>query len=331
MTIHFVYATPLSRLDLISLKYIKRKLWHPYWSAYKWPNPISAPLSITYQIAKYLSKHYDVKLYDLREKIAIKPKQGDILLGHLWMNRETIVWKALANDKFSKKYLIAPYNHDPKQIAWTFEGVKSCDKFFAICGKHWLDSFDKSPLVEFRDKIIQLNMCIDTIDYPMVKTEFNVQGKRKFFYIGHSGHIKGTDMLEQMAASIANFQGGYICSSGEIKGWKKISEPTKLTPDFMREIAHEYDVFINMSRADAQVTTVLEAMSWGFPVACSKESGYTEEDFFYLDLEDEKTNIDQINKIQALPDNELIEISRKNRKIVETNYTWDKFLSKLEI
>jgi glycosyltransferase involved in cell wall biosynthesis len=86
-----------------------------------------------------------------------------------------------------------------------------------------------------------------------------------------------------------------------------------------------------MSRADAQATTVLEAMCWGFPVACTRESGYTDEDFFYLDLEDEKANTDQINRIQALTDNELIEISRKNRKIVETNYSWDKFLSKLEL
>jgi glycosyltransferase involved in cell wall biosynthesis len=70
-------------------------------------------------------------------------------------------------------------------------------------------------------------------------------------------------------------------------------------------------------------------MCWGFPVACTRESGYTEEDFYYLDPEDDQANIEQINRIQALPENELIEISRKNRKIVETNYNWDNLLSNL--
>lgn len=98
----------------------------------------------------------------------------------------------------------------------------------------------------------------------------------------------------------------------------------------MKSIAEEYDVFINMSRADAQATTVLEAMSWGFPVACTKESGYTEDNFFYMDLLNEDKNKAVFSNIQQLSNEELIEISLTNRKIVETKYNWNMFLNILE-
>lgn len=330
-TVHFVYATPVSRMDSILLKLCKRKLLHPSWEQYKWPNPVQAPLSITYNIAKGLSSaKFRVKLYDLRERIDIKPEDGDILLGHIWPDTKSIVWRALNNIKFSKKYLITPYNHDPSQISWTYEAAKKCDKYFAICGRYWIDTFDHSPLKDFKEKIVHLNMAINSTDYPLVKSSFNPPGKRKFFYIGRTGKEKGVDLLEKYADNVPGFKGGYVCMGGDIRGWNKISEPRKLTPEFMKRVAEEYDVFINMSRADAQVTTVLEAMSWGFPVACTKESGYSEENFFYMDLLNEDKNKKIISTIQQLSNEKLLDIALANRKLVETKYSWNMFINSLE-
>lgn len=329
-TVHFVYATPISRIDAIQLKLFKRKLLHPSWEQYKWPVPVQAPLSITYNIAKSLSAKFRVKIYDLRERIDIKPEDGDILLGHIWPDTESIVWRALNNIKFHKKYLIGPYNHDPSQISWTYKAVEKCDKYFAICGRYWIDTFENSPLKVFKEKIVHLNMAINTTDYPLVKSSFNPPGRRKFFYIGRTGKEKGVDLLEKYAEIVPGFKGGYVCVGSDIKGWEKISEPRKLTPEFMKKIAEEYDVFINMSRADAQVTTVLESMSWGFPVACTHESGYSEENFFYLDPNNQDINKSMFSTIQQLRNEKLIEMSHTNRKIVESKYSWDMFLNILE-
>lgn len=330
-TIHFVYATPYSLLDKITMRLFKRKLFHPSRENYRWPVPLKAPLSITYQIAMHFSAHYQIKLYDLKERINIDPKEGDILLGHAWPDTESVVWKALNSNKFYRKYIISPYNHDPKQISWAYNAVEKCDKYFAICGQYWIDTFEESPLVEFKEKIIRLNMGINTAEYPVIKSKFNTRGKRKFFYIGRSGYEKGVDKLEKLATDCPGFKGGYICAGYDIKGWEKISGPVNLTPDFMRKIAEEYDVFINMSRADAQVTTVLESMSWGFPVACTRESGYSEEQtLFYMDLNDWDKNLEMIQKIQTMSCEMLEEISRLNRKIVETKYTWEQFVRTIE-
>lgn len=330
-TLHFVYATPNTLLDKVSMKLLGRKLLHPAWEKLPWPTPLKAPLCITYQTARHLSKRYRVKLYDLRERLEIVPERGDILLGHGWPDPQSLLWRAMDDPRFSRRYLMAPYNHDPRQVAWSAPLVERCDRFFAICGPFWIDTFERSPLSAFREKVFRLNMGIDTNDYPLVKSSFNPPGKRKFFYIGRGGHEKGGDLLERIARYVPGFQGGYISVGGEIDGWTRICDPTDLTPELMRRIAAEYDVFINMSRFDAQVTTVLEAMSWGFPVACTRESGYSrEETLFYLGLDDEEGNAAVIGRIQEMESSRLAELAQLNRQLVAERYSWERFLAALE-
>jgi glycosyltransferase involved in cell wall biosynthesis len=331
-TVHFVYATPYSLADKIAMRLVKRKLSHPAWNEYNWSSPIKAPLSITYQVAKALSSRYRLKLYHLKERFEIEPKEGDILLGHVWTDSESAVWRALDDKRFSKKYLIGPYNHDSRQVAWMREAIEKCDTYFAICGDHWMETFDRSPFPDLKEKVIHLNMAIDTADYPSIKKKFSKPGERSFFYIGRYGNFgdeKGVHLLENLAAMVPGFRGGYICPDGEIKGWHRISRPTSLTPGFMERIAAGYDVFINMSRADAQATTVLEAMSWGFPVACTAETGYTDDALFQLDLENENHNLDTIRRIQKISSNDLETMVKTNRKALETKYSWNTFVERL--
>ena len=332
-TIHFVYATPYSLTDKIAMRLVRRKLTHPAWDEYLWPAPIKAPLSITHQVSKALSGRYRLKLYHLKERIVLEPEEGDILLGHLWTDPESVVQKALDDERFSRKFLIGPYNHDPKQVGWMRAAIQKCDAFFAICGDHWMDTFERSPFADLKEKVIQLNMALDRSDYPCVKKAFSPPGERSFFYIGRYGSFgdeKGVQLLENLAARVPGFRGGYICPDGEIKGWHRISPPRSLTPDFMESIAARYDVFINMSRADAQATTVLEAMSWGFPVACTRETGYTDEALFLLDLDNEDHNLDTIRRIQEMPSLELEAMVEANKTALTTKYSWNSFVERIE-
>lgn len=336
-TVHFVYVLPPSG-GLIGKVF--RRVFHREMSrmgsvaAFKWPNPLRAPQSITFFVGQSLETRYKVKLYDLRENLTIFPASGDILLGHLWTDRNTVIWNSINDSRFSKKILMQPYNNNESQLGWVRDGLKFCDGLIAIGGDYWVDNFSESPLKNFGEKISHLNMAVDASSYPIVKNKFNPPNKRRFLYIGRQGRFgdeKGIGLLEELAKRIPNFQGGYICGGAEIKGWKKISEPTTLTPELMKVIASNYDVFINMSRADAQATTILEAMSWGFPVACTNQSGYSrEKSFFYLSLEDMNHNVDVINKIQNLSDDEIKSISVKNRSVVEGKYSWDVFVSNFE-
>lgn len=335
-TIHFVYALPDP--DNILEKYIW-KLFHVRrrggtLDSLNWPSPLRAPQSITFQVANFLAGKYRLKLYDLRERSAIHPKKGDILLGHVWPDEKSIMWKAIDDKRFSRKYLIQPYNNDALQVGWLATALDKSDGLFAIGGDYWFDQINDSPLSGFRDKLFHANMAVASADYPLVKHQFNLPGKRRFFYIGRQGRFgdeKGLGLLEQLAEKIPGFEGGYICGGAEIRGWTKIAPPSNLTPDLMKRIAADYDVFLNMSRADAQATTVLEAMCWGFPVACTKQTGYSHEDsLFYLSTTDMEHNLRTIEHIQNLPDDELRSISDINRRLTEEKYSWHTFLMKLE-
>jgi len=327
-TLHIVYSLPQTILEKLLFLFQKSRIGGRNFENVNWPSPIKAPLSITYNIAQCFGDKIAVKLYDLQERIKIVPQKGDILLGHPYMDPHSVMWDALQNKDFSAKYLISPYNHNTSQVTWFSEAVKRCDLYFAICGQYWFDTFSNSPFYDLAEKIVHLNMAINTVDYPFVKKKYNPPGKRRFFYIGRYGHFgdeKGIALLEQLAAWIPGFEGGYICEGGEINGWHQISKPTRLTPEFMTNLAGSYDFFINMSRADAQATTVLEAMSWGFPVACTKETGYSDESLFYLNIDDLEQNVAIIEQMQNSPDDELHRISEKNRKLAESKYNWQHF------
>lgn len=339
-TVHFVYALPRLRNTLgaiiqkASRKLFHRQMKHGQIGEYKWPRPLRAPQSITYNVAKLLGRKFNVRLYDLTERIKIRPADGDILLGHMWPDRESIMWQSLEDASFSARYLIGPYNNDANQIGWMRTAVEVCDKFFAICGDYWVDHLSSSPFCDLSSKIVHLNMAVNANEYPVVKQRFSKPGERRFLYIGRIGSYgdeKGVHLLEEFAASIPNFQGGYICGGGVIKGWRKICDPTNLTAEFMREIAGDYDFFINMSRADAQATTVLEAMCWGFPVLCTNQTGYSrDERLLYLSLDDMSANIEMIKAVQFMPEEELREIALANRKQAEMKYNWRNFESRLD-
>src|SRR4051794_1603487 len=109
-SLHFAYATPFSILEKIVMRIAGRRVGRPSWNHLSWPSPVRAPLSITYHTARHLSRDYDVKLYDLRERVAIQPDEGDILLGHPWRDPKSIVWRGLETEGFEKRYIICPYN-----------------------------------------------------------------------------------------------------------------------------------------------------------------------------------------------------------------------------
>lgn len=333
--IHFVYALPYRLVDKIAYLLFKSPLRRRVsLDDVAWGSPIKAPLSITHNLARGLSGSHPVFIYDLLDRHPIEPADGDILLAHPCPDRRTLVWKALDDPRFSRRILIAPYNHSHSQVAWLRELLPKVDCYCAISGDPWFDRFAESPLSDFADRIFQVHMAIETADYPLVKRRFNPAGRRRFFYVGrtsqHRDDEKGIALLESMAEMIPGFEGGYICRGGEIRGWKKISSPRSLDPPFVARIAEEYDFFLNMSRADAQVTTVLEAMSWGFPVGCTRESGYRDEGLFLLDLDDPVQNREVIMRMQSMAEEDLILLARRNRSLVETKYSWENFVRRVQ-
>lgn len=338
--IHFVYQYPGSLRNskifkgpvvrsLINIFFLKlrRKMCFRSFEHIPWPAPVRAPMSISKSIGEALvEKKYRLKFYDLEEAFAINPVPGDVLLGHIHPDKNTVMRKSIENSSFLKKIFISPYNGSLKQVDFIIDYLGVADYYFAICGDYWFaESNLNAAQKKYNNKFIYINMGINLADYPQVKTSFGPEGKRKFFYIGRPsryGDEKGEKMLEQIARRTEGFQGGCIFP-GNLEGWKSICQPTDLRAELIEElVAKEYDFFINCSRADAQATTVLEAMSWGFPVACTKETGYNDTGIFYLSTDDVNSNLGVLEKMQFLPAKNLIEIAASNRELLAEKYNW---------
>ncbi len=309
-----------------------------------WPSPLHAPYSITYFALKALRKKFRTHLYHLAEKTKAELGDNDLFLGHLFTQTgnfgfkgmqadySTVGWQTLkAYQGTGKTCIFQPFVYAPEivEMDWLKEGfLELCDAFIAICGKYWEKSWYDSPLCANNRHFLRINMCLDTQNYPYVRKNFQTKGQRRFLYVGHTSKYKNTAQLEAIAANYPGFQGFHI-GTGEIKGWIKIAEFASLTPDLLSKLAENIDVFVSTSTADAQATTILEQMAAGFMIACTPESGYEHDSIVKLHVSDTNFNCHQIDNIQKMDSAELQYYSQANRKLVETEYSWDQSMNQV--
>ena len=105
-----------------------------------------------------------------------------------------------------------------------------------------------------------------------------------------------------------------------------LSGPAELKQSFVAKLAQHFDFFVNTSVSDANPTTILEAMAWGFPVACTPQSGYYNmPNLVALSTTDIEHNIRVLNMLQYAPESELKRISQANTALVLSYYTWSRF------
>jgi glycosyltransferase involved in cell wall biosynthesis len=94
----------------------------------------------------------------------------------------------------------------------------------------------------------------------------------------------------------------------------------------MKEVAKEYDFLITTGVADPNPTTILEAMAWGFPVICTPQSGYYENEYitnvFHNDIEE---SICVLEKLQKAPEEYLVNVALRAREKVKAKYNWHRF------
>lgn len=345
-TVHFAYTTPFGNIINRALNLFIRKInitppLYRYGNDLfiPWRKPIRSPHSISYNLLHRFKNFSKVKFYNFYEHTVCNIKGGDIFIGqpapvlskipHEKIDYNSVTYRTIKKYPSKNNYIIMPYTHDPLYSGWWSELYEMTDNIILICGDIWTKNWANSPFYNLGKKnILRMDMAIDLNDYPVVKRRFNPKGKRKFLYIGHTSWYKNTKQLEQIADNYPDFEGGHI-GRGFIKGWKKISEFTDLTPEYMSKIADEYDIFVNTSSSDPNATTIIEQMSLGFAVACTKETGYDYPSLFNLDIKDTKYNLEKLNEIQMTDEEKLLELGRENRKLVADKHNWQLFCDKI--
>lgn len=340
-TVHFIYTVP--RGTLFHRAWNKAAsygffpyLYRPAWNVLiPWKRPIRAPHSISYHILKELKKKHHVRFYSAYEHGVCNTKPGDLVIGHpapvlphvppREIDKKAITYRTFTERSDITKIIMMPYSHDADYAAWWSDLVKEHGRNCVfLSGPIWFDTWNKSPFKDFEiSNKYRMNMGIDLEDYKRSKISYNKPGKRGFLYVGHTAWYKNIAQLESIAKAMPGYRFGHI-GSGNIPGWEKISGFADLTPEFVRTVARDFDIFVNASHGDPQVTTVLEHMAMGFLVACTPESGYSYESLQKLSTHDTEFNVSQLMILQNIQEAEIETRVADNLRILRENHSWSK-------
>lgn len=288
---------------------------------------ISCPDAIGRHLADHLRASYEVRTYDWDEFGVIRPADGDVLLGHPHPTPGTIFRRSIGSKGWSRRLLLSPYHHgDEHQVAHLERWVRRCDEFLAITGAYWFDSIGSGPFSSWAPKMTHLDLAVDRSDFPVIKRGFALPGHRRYLFIGHSGWTKNPAYLDAIASRLPPGSVGWI-------GRERHAVPHVTaygTRDFQTEDARnlvaEHDFLLTVGRADANPTTVLEAMAWGLIPVCTKESGYYREDgIINLPLDQPDAAVRILTDLQYLPTQKLLELQHHNWLRIDSHYNWARF------
>lgn len=330
--IHFVYATapgpgPLGRLRArasragLPVSYFgdRERVDSSAW-------PFHAPLSITHHLLAALRGLDRVRLYDWKERTAIRPAPGDILIGHPFPRDSSRVWnRACLAGGFKARLALAPVHHGLPEICLDLERyLPHCDRVLGITGPYWWETWPDSVYAHWLPKLTPVDMAIDVGHYPRLKRRFNPPGRRRFLFIGNGEPYKGAHLL-----SILFGRAGSSCVwVGADRDLAHLDPrpPMTFAGPPLERLLDECDVFLTMGVSDANPTTILEAMAWGLPVACTPQSGYHRTpEITTLSTTDMPHNLAVLERFQHAPEDELVAIADRARRLVETRYGFDRF------
>jgi glycosyltransferase involved in cell wall biosynthesis len=302
--------------------------------------PVRSPYENTRHLYQALSARCPTDLYHLTERVRCRFSANDVFLGHPHFPhrdgaRGVTELALTAHPRPRKVALITPLHCDVEVARGHIDRdflddvdrlLPAADVLFAIMGEYWWDRWDDSPYSHWKSKMVRLDMAVDCARYPRVKQRFNAPGKRGFLYIGESHLRKGTDFLGRLMERFPNCPRAWLGHGPPIPNMRQLAAGRALDPEFMRELARDYDFFISPSRADPNPTTILESMAWGFPVACTPQSGYYATEYRQnLVLDDLEHSSAVLARLQSAPEAELLHMADLARSRVEQDYTWQRF------
>jgi glycosyltransferase involved in cell wall biosynthesis len=289
---------------------------------------ISTPDAIGRKLGERLRRHYPVVHHEWDAHYAILPQPGDVLLGHAHPAPWSCFRRSLKRPGWRRVIAMQPYNHgDLRQIAFLDSVLDSCDLFLAITGHYWYDSAGASLCSHWRPKMIHLDLAVDRQEFPVLKTAFNTPGSRRFVYIGHAGWTKNTAYLSRIAEFMPEITIFWIGPGrpSAIPGVQALGAQEFSTREGRGTLA-VHDFMVTVGRADANPTTVLEAMAWGLIPVCTPQSGYAKEaGIVNIPLDDHVEAVRILRQLQAAPEAELRELQAHNWRRIDEHFNWDRF------
>ncbi len=297
---------------------------------------IQSPYCITRNLHRFLSERCELSYYQWDQKIDLKPDPEAIFIGHPHYDHNTVVQKVFRNNiKFKARCTFHPFHHgDPAHNSPFNFMAKQADRIFSICGPYWYDTIDDTAFRFWKEKMVRLDMAVDGQVFPFVKKQFNPPGKRRLLYMGSSMPMKNVGHIANIMRVLKDVELHWYGGDGNHPLAKLPNVKTvgwiMMNRQIAEKIANDCDIMINVSTSDANPTTLLEARAWGLITACSKQSGYHNDQYFTnISASDPHEAARQLRPLLNMPSAELMARAKDSRKEIETRYSWDVFCNKI--
>lgn len=286
---------------------------------------ISCPDAIGRNLAARLRERYEVISYAWDAPGIARPGPDDVLVGHAHPVPWTTFRRSSRLRGWKRIIALAPFVADPAYVAFHEAVIRRCDLFLAITGEYWFRRAARSTLAHWCPKLVHVDLAVDRRDFPRVKDRFAPPGRRRFVYIGNTAPPKNVGYLAAIASRVPGTEFAWIGIGDPIPGVRALG-----FQDFRREEARrlvaDFDFLLTVGRADANPTTILEAMSWGLVPVCTRESGYDGlPGIVNAPLDDVGGAAALIERLQDLPEHDLVRMRQTNDEALEKHFNWDRF------
>ncbi len=287
---------------------------------------VSTPDAIGRNLGARLGDRYRVVYHDWAARYAIRPEPGAALIGHPHPLPGTVFRRSSRRPGWGRVLMLAPYAGDLAQVAFEDAVIGDCDLFLAITGPYWFARVADSRCSHWAPRMVRLDLAVDRADFPPLKTAFNPPGERRFVYVGHTGRYKNTGYLGEIARRSPGVEFAWIGAGGRaIPGVRALGRQD-FSDIAARGLIAGFDFLITVGRADANPTTILEAMAWGLIPVCTPQSGYEGlPGIVNVPLDDAASAATIVRDLQARPDDELRRLQRENWQALDRDYSWDRF------
>lgn len=284
----------------------------------------SSPWTIGSNLRKKLLTQFNVVMHEWDANYTIAPSNNEILLGHPHPKANTVFRKSF-DGPWSHRFVICPFTTNPQQMYFVEPYARQANAFFAICGPTWAKKLPTSLYSHLSNRFIPTDMGIEPNNWPPLDREFSPPHQRRFAYIGSSLALKGTPFLEMISAQRDPNEFSWIGASNWIRTNTTKFPFTDLQTTEGRDLLSKFDFIFSPGKSDANPTVLLEAMSLGLIPVCTRESGYDDDNRFYvMNYGQIDSALNLCDELQVVPCEEL-EKRRNSNFLALREYSWAKF------
>lgn len=285
----------------------------------------STPDAIGRELAARLGERYEVELHDWCGRERIEPASDAVLIGHSQPLPGTTFRRSLGPG-WGRTILLQPFTPWASEAGHLADLLRRVDLFLAITGRPWMDAIDDTPFGPLAPRIRPLDLAVDPRSFPPLVHQVRPPGQRSVLYVGHDLDTKNLPYLAAIAAELPEVRVAWAGSGRRAHPPLEHLGPVDFSTAAGRALVSEFDLLLTVSRAEANATTVIEAMAWGLVPLCTRETGYEAGDgVVEVPQGDARAAAAVVRAWLDAPVEQLEERRRQNRSRLRDRFTWARF------